>query len=396
MSATCPLRRNAALLVVAALLSGFGGTAMMLVAGVWALDLTGSSSLAALVGVGVYAPVLAAPWLGAIVDRLPRQRMLVVVHCALAVTLFALFAVRSAEQVWLLFVVTLAYGITFVVVDAGDTALQPDAVRPDVLAVVNGWRASAQEGIKLVAPAAGAALYAWQGGRPVVVLTALTLLAVAVLYAAVRVRQPARASGRDDEHGGVLAGWGLLREDPTMCATVALAATAIAMSGFTTAALYAVVTDVLDRPAAFLGVLMSAQGGASLVGGLLMGRCLRAWQPTGVGVLGVCLFAAGCLARAVPLTTSVVAGSALVGLGLPWVLVAAVTAVQTSAPPSALGRVAATANSVMFAPLALATPVGAAAVHLGAVPVLLAAALTCCALALATVRSRRGAVRERA
>jgi hypothetical protein len=66
------MRRNAILFVAISLLSGFGSTAMSLVAGIWILDLTGSVSLAGLAGLCVYAPTLAAPWLGALVDRLPR------------------------------------------------------------------------------------------------------------------------------------------------------------------------------------------------------------------------------------------------------------------------------------------------------------------------------------
>jgi 8-oxo-dGTP diphosphatase len=59
------MRRNAGLFVAISLLSGFGSSAMSLVAGIWILDLTGSSSRAALAGLCVYAPVLTGPWLGA-------------------------------------------------------------------------------------------------------------------------------------------------------------------------------------------------------------------------------------------------------------------------------------------------------------------------------------------
>jgi len=44
------VRRNAFLFVAISVVAGFGSTAMSLVAGVWILDLTGSSSLAGLAG----------------------------------------------------------------------------------------------------------------------------------------------------------------------------------------------------------------------------------------------------------------------------------------------------------------------------------------------------------
>jgi hypothetical protein len=79
------------------------------------------------------------------------------------------------------------------------------------------------------------------------------------------------------------------------------------------------------------------------------------------------------------------AASVLAGIGLPWALVAAVTAVQTHTPPEVLGRAAATANTAMFAPIALALPLGSAAVHLGARPALIFSAALCLVAALWSV-----------
>jgi hypothetical protein len=104
-----------------------------------------------------------------------------------------------------------------------------------------------------------------------------------------------------------------------------------------------------------------------------------------VAVIGTALFAAGLLARCLPWWPGLVAGSVIAGVALPWTLVAAVTAVQTRTPPGLLGRVAATANTAMFGPIALAIPLGSAAVGLGGRPILLVAAGICLA-AVAVVR----------
>src|SRR4051812_38546479 len=103
------MRLNAALLVAISVLAGFGGTAMSLTAGVWILDLTGSSGLAALAGLCVFAPQLAGPWLGGLVDRVPRRPLVMVVNLVRAAVLLCLFAVHTASQLWLLFAVDLAY-----------------------------------------------------------------------------------------------------------------------------------------------------------------------------------------------------------------------------------------------------------------------------------------------
>jgi hypothetical protein len=86
-----------------------------------------------------------------------------------------------------------------------------------------------------------------------------------------------------------------------------------------------------------------------------------------------------------------VCGSLAAGVGLPWTLVAAVTAVQRHTPDRLLGRVAATANTVMFGPIALTNPLGAVAVHLGArVPLLAAAAAVAVAAVLASRSEQPG------
>ncbi|MEW2589686.1 MFS transporter [Micromonospora aurantiaca] len=383
------MRRNAVLFVAVSLLSGLGGSAMALVCGIWILDLTGSTGLAALAGLCVYAPTLTGPWLGGLVDRVPRRPLVIGVNLALAAALLSLLAVRGPGEAWLIYAVSLAYGIGYVLVDAGETALLPAALPPARLADVNGWRSSAQEGVKLVAPLAGAGLYAWRGGHVVAVLAAVVPVLVAALYGALRLTRtgPAPPAARP---AGARDGLTALLTRRAVRVPVALAAVSIAMSGFTTAALYDVVVTGLGLPSTFLGVLAGAQGGGSLLAGLVVGRLVRRHGEIAVGAAGTVLFAAGCLGRCLPWWPGTVAASVVIGVGLPWTLVAAVTAVQTYTPQAMLGRVAGTANTAMFGPITLAIPLGSAAVAAGGRPALVLAAVACLAAALAAVvRPRR-------
>ncbi|MFI5933340.1 MFS transporter [Actinoplanes sp. NPDC051494] len=467
------LARNAALFVAISLLAGFGSTAMSLVAGIWTLDLTGSPSRAALAGLFGYAPTLAGPWLGGLVDRLPRRPLLVGTNLLLAASVLLLLGVTAADRAWLLYVVSLGYGLSYVLLDAGESALLPAALPSDRLGYVNGWRSSAQEGMKLAAPGAGAGLYAWHGGAAVAVLCAVLPLVGAALYALVRpgdrpattppgswsdssaatadgknVRSlRARCAGEGEPTGARWAGEGeptgvgsagegeptgvgsAGQGEPTGArwagqgeptgvgsgdgfqagvgsgggfrdglavlvsarvprVTVGVAAVAIAMSAFSTAPQYAVVLHDMALPSTFLGVLLSGQGAGSVVGGLTVGRVISRWGAPAAAVAGAVLFAAGLLARCLPWWPAMVVGAVAGGVGLPWTLVAAVTAVQTHAPDRLLGRVSATANTVMFGPIALANPLGAVAVHLGGRPGLGIAAAVC--LGAAAVASRGG------
>ncbi|MCM4081551.1 MFS transporter [Paractinoplanes hotanensis] len=421
------MRRNALLFVLISLLSGFGSTTMTLAAGIWVYDLTGSVSLAALTAVCVYAPTFAAPWLGGLADRLPRRPLLIVVDLALGGIMLALLAVRSAGAAWLIFAVLLVRGVGYVLIDAGETAILPSALSRKILADVNGWRSSAQEGMKLVAPLAGASLYAWQGPTAVIILSAAMPLLTAACYTAVRLNAPAAVNqgraaedaagavigaggaaegvagavvgaagvgeaGRPDEGRGFRAGLRALFGVAAVRGPVLLAAVAIGASGLKDAAVLAHLVHDLHLPATRLGYLGTAQGAGSIVSGLVVGRLLARTAPLTVVGVGAVLFAAGCLAQALPWWPAMIVGSVVIGVGLPWTLIAAVTAVQTLTPDHLLGRVAATSTTVMFAPVAVGIPLGAALVHLGAVLPLIAAAVLGVA---AGVIALRGASRRR-
>lgn len=176
-----------------------------------------------------------------------------------------------------------------------------------------------------------------------------------------------------------------------------LSSVAVAMSGLANAAAYVLLIQDLHRPPAFAGVLAAAQGAGSIVGGLFGGRLLdrlgelgaAAWGSAlfGAGVLSNAVFATGLLGRHVPLTAVVAAGRFVIGVGLPLTVVAAFTAVQHHTDPAMIGRVAASASTLIFAPVALAIPIGAALLPVLDHRLILAVAGIAAALPIATLRS---------
>ena len=80
-------RRNGRLYLIGLAASLVGNSAMTLVAGIWVKSLTGSSARAGLVSALAYAPTLAGPVAGMIVDRVDRRRWLVVVNLVSAATI---------------------------------------------------------------------------------------------------------------------------------------------------------------------------------------------------------------------------------------------------------------------------------------------------------------------
>ncbi|WP_225836342.1 MFS transporter [Streptomyces sp. NK08204] len=355
--------RNAGLYLASVVVSGFGTSALWLASGVWVKDLTGSNGLAALCMLAMWAPTLAGPALGTIADRVRRKPLLIATELILAVLLLTLCTVDSPGRLWLLFAVLFVYGIAGVVQYAASSALVAAAIGPDLLGDFNGLRMTANEGMKLVAPLTGAALYAAYGGASVAVLDAISCVCGAGLCALLRVREeqpvPTGEGWRKETADGVRHLWG----QPGLRALVQAGGTTMLFGALSSTMTYAVV-DRLGHSPAYAGVLYAVQGVGSVAVGLVSGPGLRWLGERRFAAAGIGLVAVAVAARAVPSDAAALVSAAAIGLGLPCVLIAAFTAVQSGTPGPLLGRATATANTLMFAPNVLGLAVGAGLVEL--------------------------------
>ncbi|MEU9961902.1 MFS transporter [Streptomyces sp. NPDC050982] len=357
--------RNAGLYLGGVVVSGFGSSAMWLVSGIWVKDLTGSDGLAALCVFALWAPTLIGPALGTLADRTRRRPLLVWTNLGLAALLLPLFTVDSPGTLWILFAVLLVYGAAGVVHDAAESALVATAVDKQLLGDFNGLRMTANEGMKLLAPLAGAGLYAAYGGARVALLDAVTFALAAGLYTLLRVHEPkppaapATAGWRAKTAEGARYLWG----HATLRPLVLAGGTTMLFSGLNGALIYAVV-EGLGRSPAYVGVLYVAQGVGSVAVGLAAGPLLRRLGERRFAGYGIALTAVAVTARALPYDAVVLASAAAVGVGLPCALIAALTAVQRETPDALLGRTTATNNTLLFAPTAVGLALGAGLVEL--------------------------------
>jgi hypothetical protein len=363
--------RNAGLCLTGVVVSGFGTSALWLAAGVWVKDLTGSDGLAALCMLAMWAPTPAGPLLGTLADRVRRRPLLIGVNLLMAALLPALLAVDGPENVWIVFAVLFAYGAAGVVHDAAESALVATAVDAALLGDFNGLRMTATEGMKLLAPLAGAGLYTAYGGPAVALLDATTFALAAGLCLGLRVREerPAATGGGRRRTADSLRH---LRSHALLRPLVLAGGVTMLCAGLGGALVYAVV-DALGRSPAFAGVLYAAQGAGSVAVGLLSGPAMRRLGELRFAALGITLLAVAVALRAVPSDAVAVACSTAIGAGLPAVLIAALTAVQRETPGALLGGVTATANTLVFTPNVLGLAAGAALVELTDHRLLLAA-----------------------
>ncbi|CCK30987.1 integral membrane efflux protein [Streptomyces davaonensis JCM 4913] len=354
--------RTAGRYLAGVVISGFGTSALWLVAGVWVKDLTGSDALAALCMLAMWAPTLAGPLLGTLADRTRRVPLLIATNLLLAALLLTLLTVDSPTALWLLFAVLFVYGAAGVVQDAAESALVASAVPGPLLGDFNGLRMTAGEGMKILAPPAGAALYTLHGGASVALLDALTFVAAAGLYARLRVQErrpePPTAHWRTRTAEGARYVW----SHPMLRPLTLAGGTTMLCAGVSGALIYPVVEDLGHSPA-YAGVLYAVQGAGSVAVGLLSGPALRRLGTQRFAACGIALFGAAVALRAVPSDAVALACSAAIGAGLPAVLIAALTQVQQRTPDRLLGRVTATANTLVFTPNVIGLAAGAALVE---------------------------------
>ena len=169
--------RDARLFLAGQSLSLLGDTALWLALGLWAKDLTGSSSATGLVFLCIVAPQLAAPFAGLLVDRVRRRSLLLAVNPLTALAVLPLLAVHDAHDVWIIYAVALAYGASYTLLAAGQSALLHTLLEPDLLGPANAALQTVREALRLIAPVAGAGLYTLAGGAAVALLDAATFLA---------------------------------------------------------------------------------------------------------------------------------------------------------------------------------------------------------------------------
>ncbi|MFD5628085.1 MFS transporter [Streptomyces sp. NPDC127072] len=355
--------RNAGLYLSAVVVSGFGSSALWLVSGVWVKDLTGSDGLAALCVLALWAPTLAGPALGTLVDRTRRRPLLIGTNLLLAALLPVLFFVDAPDRLWILFAVLLVYGAAGVVHDAAESALIVSAVDRSLLGDLNGLRTTAVEGMKLLAPLAGAGLYAVYGGARVALLDAVTFALAAGVYALLRTEEAAPPKVPSDWRARTAEGARHLWAHPRLRPLVLAGATTMLFAGVNGATVYAV-AEGLGHPPAYVGLLYAVQGAGSVATGVAAGPLLRRLGERRFAGYGIALTAVAVAARTLPYDTVALASAAAIGAGLPCVLIAALTAVQRETPGAQLGTVTATANTLVFAPNAVGLAMGAGLVEL--------------------------------
>lgn len=353
-------RRDVRLLLGGQTLSMFGDWAMVIALGIWARVLTGSNAEAGIVFLCFGATGMIAPLGGLVVDRLPKRRLMIATHLALAALMCLLLLVHTRAELWLIYVVTLVYGLGGDVFAAARSSMLKAMLPGEQLGEANGILQSVREGMRIIAPVAGAGIYAAFGGPAVALVDAATFVASAATLVALPFTEPAAAPREHQFLRELTAGLEhIARTKPLRELSVGVCA-AMLVVGFSETLIFAIVTSGVHRSPAFIGVLETFQGVGAIAGGVTAAALMRRIGDVRLAGLGLAAFGTACFGLLIPSLGGVLPSGVVVGVGIAWAVVSLSTAYQRRSPQHVQGRVAAAANMLFSVPQTASIAAGAA------------------------------------
>jgi predicted MFS family arabinose efflux permease len=238
--------------------------------------------------------------------------------------------------------------------------LQTDILADDQLARGNALQTTTTQGIGVIAPLIGAALFAAFGGRGLVLLDAATFLVAAALLQTISVAEsePAPRSSEPYLHE-VSAGFRHLTSVPALARAMLMVTIGFCVIGFSETTQFAVVREGLGRPVSFLGVLSAAQGAGAIIGGLAVVALMNRIGTTRALGLSLACFGCGAALTITGFTPLVLCGMLLDGIAITWLIVPAVTAVQRHTPRRLQGRANAAVELMISGPQQASIALGA-------------------------------------
>jgi MFS family permease len=335
--------RDARLLLAGQSLSAFGDWAMWIVLAVWMKTLTGSSARAGLVFFVLGLGNLAGPLGGLLADRVRRRPLMIVCDCVLGTSVLVLLFLHNASDAWLIYLVAFLYGTVGSVFYPARSALLRVMLPEELLAEANGLLSSVQQGLRIVAPLAGAGIYAAFGGGVVAILDAATFAGSALFLS--RMRVPEEKPEPPEHHflREVTAGIEHVWRTLPLRQTVIGATIALLVAGFAETLIFIVIAHLGKHPS-FFGVMSALQGVGSIAGGVTAAAVIRrVGDVRGVGI-GLGLFGLGDLLLVVSSLPVVLVGFFIAGVGIIWAIVAFTTALQLRTPLAIQGRVSSAAD----------------------------------------------------
>jgi MFS family permease len=321
------------------------GTWMTQIATVWLVyHLTSSAFMLGVVGFTSQIPnFLLTPFGGVLVDRFPRQRILIVTQILAMVqslTLAAL-ALSGVIQIWHLLVLSLCQGIINAVDAPARQAIVTELVdRPEDLANAIAINSTMFNGARLIGPAIGGLLIARVGEAYCFLIDGVSYIAVIIALLAMRFKPKQMPKITGSPLDRIKDGFEYAFGCPPIRAILLLSAI-VSFLGMQYTVLVPVFADkILKGDAQTLGFLMAASGVGAISGGIYL---VTRQTVVGLGkliILGPALLGMGLIvfsiSRYLPLSLS---SMFFIGLGTILQIASGNTVLQTIVDDDKRGRV---------------------------------------------------------
>ncbi|TPW98533.1 MFS transporter, partial [Schumannella luteola] len=245
---------------------------------VFVFQITGLSSMVALVSVaGFGVSIVLAPLGGQLADRFDRRVLLLVISSVMAVAAssLAIAVLLGARDVALLLAVTFVLGVGRALSTPTMQALLPALVPPADLAQASAFQSLTFNLARGIGPALGAGLVALGGPGLAFSANAVSFAAYAIVLAVIRPVGRARSSGQ----GGVLGGVRHVMHNPGLVGLLLLALV-VGMATDPAITLGPSLAEHLGLGSENAGLLVTAFGMGSLLMAPFVGR-MRRWLGPG-------------------------------------------------------------------------------------------------------------------
>ncbi|QLY28522.1 MFS transporter [Nocardia huaxiensis] len=364
--------RRAGVYFGAQLLTLFGDSMLFLGAGIWVKTLTDSNSAAGLTFLFLALPAIAAPAAGLLIDRVPRRSLLIAVNLILAVAVLPLLSVDDRAHVWLIYAVMFGLGCGAIVLGAAQMAILPALFGTQLLAQANSVMSIVQNGVRILAPLLGAALFTVTGPRIVVLVDSASFVLAAIALMMITVHEAPAGYEPGGLRSALTAGVSYIRVTVPLRQQIFAMTVAVSVGGMLESVIYAVVAAI-GQPPAFLGVLVSLQAAAAVLAALPAPRLIERLGEGRLLAVGLLAFATANASLIVPHEIVTLTAMVFAGAGIVWTTIASSTYIQRVTPNPLLGRVDTAVQVSRSVPQALFLGLGAALVAVIDYPVLLAA-----------------------
>jgi MFS family permease len=385
------MRRRELLWIAGVGTSLFGSNALYIAFVVWIQQLTGSATLAGFAIVAYMAPAVLSPFLGLIVDRVRRSRLLIINDIVQAFWVCLAFSVHDAGQVWLLYLVLVGMRLGSGLESPAAGALLATLVPPERRSRANAIFRTCKDLSRTLAPTFGVLVSQTVGVRWLIAIDVATFAVSVLCLAYLRAADPKPEAPTGAPWHEVAAGIRHIVDTAVLRRIVGVLIVALLGLGMIDPLLIYALQHGLHVSAGYFGVAETVTNVGSILAGLLCVRWSDRVPPQRLVRLGLALFAIGLLPLLVPYLPAYLAGCFVMGMGAPIALIGFMTVVMNHTPNQLQGRVMAATDSAMTLPQAISAAAAAGLLALLPYQALLGAMamiVSLCALALTDARPR--------